>query len=569
LEIGDIHDHEILIIGGGLSGLRAAFEASLSCDDVAIISKVHPLRSHSVAAQGGINAALGNADGAEDDSWLRHAYDTVYGSDYLADQDAVEILTGEASQAVIDLEHMGTVFSRLENGTIAQRPFGGAGFPRTCYAADRTGHNLLHTIYEQTQVTDIKFYEEFYVTSLISHKNRCVGAVALKIENGTLHGFRSKSLLLATGGYGRLFNRSTNALINMGDGAALALKAGCPLKDMEFIQFHPTTLYGTNILITEGARGEGGLLYNSDGKRFMMDYAPSSMELAPRDIVARAIQTEVDEGRGIDGEYVHLDLTGLGAEKIKERLPGIRQIAMDFAGVDPIIDPIPVQPGQHYSMGGIDCDKECRTPIPGLYTAGEAACVSVHGANRLGGNSLLETVVFGKIAGRVMAEDAKGKDHAEDVVVQGILKSEQKRLQSILEKKEGEPAYKIRDELKEVMFTHFGIFRNEDSMNEGLKKLNDIQNRFDSAYLGPVDTRFDFSLIHFLELESLITISTSVAMGAIMRRESRGSHSRPDHPKRDDKKFLSHSITYLKDGSCVLEYRPVTPGQFPLKERVY
>lgn len=569
MEIGDVHNHDIIVIGGGLAGLRAAYQASSTCDDVAIISKVHPLRSHSVAAQGGINAALGNAEGAEDDSWLRHAYDTVYGSDYLADQDAVEILTGEAPQAVIDMEHMGTVFSRLQNGKIAQRPFGGAGFPRTCYAADRTGHNLLHTLYEHTLVKEIKFYEEFYVTSLVTHKNKCVGAVALNIEEGTLHGFSSKALLLATGGYGRLFARSTNALINQGDGAALALNAGCLLKDMEFIQFHPTTLHGTNILITEGARGEGGLLYNSEGKRFMSEYAPSAMELAPRDIVARAIQTEVDEGRGIDGAYVHLDLTHLGAEKINERLPGIRQIAMDFAGIDPIKDLIPVQPGQHYSMGGIDCDKDCRTPIAGLYTAGEAACVSVHGANRLGGNSLLETLVFGKIAGKVMAEDVRAREFAEDTIVQKVLENEQNRLQDIMEKKEGEPAYKIRDELKEVMFTHFGVFRNEDSMNKGLKRLNELQNRFELAYLGPNDPQFNFSLIHYLELKSLLTISGPVAMGAIMRKESRGSHSRPDHPKRDDEKFLTHSITYLKDGNLVLEYRPVTPGQFPLKERVY
>jgi succinate dehydrogenase / fumarate reductase flavoprotein subunit len=457
----------------------------------------------------------------------------------------------------------------LPDGKIAQRPFGGAGFPRTCYAADRTGHNLLHTLYEQTQARDVKFYEEFYVSSLINHEKKCVGAVAIDISDGSLHGFQSKAVLLATGGYGRLFNRSTNALINVGDGAALALKAGCPIKDMEFIQFHPSTLYGTNILITEGARGEGGLLYNSEGERFMKDYAASAMELAPRDIVARAIQTEIDEGRGIEGKYVHLDLTQLGAEKIMERLPGIRQISMDFAGVDPIEKPIPVQPGQHYSMGGIDCDKDCRTPVAGLYTAGEAACVSVHGANRLGGNSLLETVVFGKIAGKVMVGDVKKQEYVEDSIIQKGLENENLRLQKIMDREEGEPAHRIRDELKEVMFQHFGIYRNEESMNEGLKKLNDLQNRFDHAHLGSKESKFNFTLMHFLELESLITICGPVAMGAILRQESRGSHSRTDYPKRDDKKFLKHSMTSFKYGNLVLEYKDVTLGQFPLKERVY
>jgi succinate dehydrogenase / fumarate reductase flavoprotein subunit len=569
MQIGNIREHEIIIIGGGLSGLRAAYEASLSCDDVAVISKVHPLRSHSVAAQGGINAALGNAEGAGEDSWEKHAFDTVKGSDYLADQDAVEILTKEAPQAVIDMEHMGCVFSRLSNGKIAQRPFGGAGFPRTCYAADRTGHNILHTLYEQTIARNINFYDEYFVSSLVTHKNRCVGATTINVKEGSIHGFSSKALLLATGGYGRLFNRSTNALINQGDGAALAIKAGCPLKDMEFIQFHPTTLYGTNILITEGARGEGGFLYNSKGERFMKEYAASAMELAPRDIVARAIQTEVDEGRGIEGEYVHLDLTHLGAEKINERLPGIRQIAMDFAGVDPIEKSIPVQPGQHYSMGGIDCDKNCRTQIAGLYAAGEAACVSVHGANRLGGNSLLETVVFGKIAGRVMANDVKTVEYVENSIIQEALEDEHLRLQKIIAIKEGEPFYKIRDELKDVMFSHFGVFRDEESMNEGLKKINSLEQRFENISLGSGDSKFNYSLIHYLELESLITISLPVAMGAILRKESRGSHSRPDYPNRDDEKFLTHSITYLKDGKLILDYKPPTLGQFPVKERVY
>jgi len=363
----ELHEHDVVIIGAGLAGLRAAVEATRAGKDVAIISKVHPLRSHSVAAQGGINAALGNAPGAGDDRWEDHAFDTVKGSDYLADQDAVDILTSRAPEAVYEMEHMGAVFSRFEDGRIAQRPFGGAGFPRTCYAADRTGHNLLHTLFEQALGTRGTFYDEYFVTSLVVEDGRCVGCVAMEIATGDLHGFSAGAVLLATGGYGRIFNRSTNALINNGDGAALALRAGAPLKDMEFIQFHPTTLLGTNILITEGARGEGGQLFNREGERFMGKYAPKAMDLAPRDIVARSIQTEIDEGRGFEGGYVHLDLTHLGAERIKERLPGIRQIAMDFAGVDPIEAPMPVQPGQHYSMGGVSVDNECATSVPGLF----------------------------------------------------------------------------------------------------------------------------------------------------------------------------------------------------------
>ncbi|MEE9224372.1 MAG: FAD-dependent oxidoreductase, partial [Thermoplasmata archaeon] len=443
-----IHTHDVVVVGGGLAGLRAALEISDKGLDLAIISKVLPLRSHSVAAQGGINAALGNAEGAENDSWQDHAFDTVKGSDYLADQDAVDVLCRNAPGTVIDLEHMGTVFSRTDNGKIAQRPFGGAGFPRTCYAADRTGHNILNTLFEHVTQRRIKVYEEYFVTSLIKENGRCVGCVALDIADGSLHGFSAKATLLATGGYGQLFARSTNALINTGDGAALAYRIGVPLKDMEFVQFHPTTLYGTNILITEGARGEGGYLYNNQHERFMKDYAAKAMELAPRDIVARSIQSEVDAGRGFEDEYVHLDLTHLGADKINERLPGIRQIAMDFAGVDPVEQPIPVQPGQHYSMGGITAKGDCSTPLPSLYSAGEAACVSVHGANRLGGNSLLETVVFGKVVGETIQADISSFMNPSEDTIKGALKSDEAKIQGLLSREKGERMHSIRDELK-------------------------------------------------------------------------------------------------------------------------
>ncbi|MHA2355170.1 MAG: FAD-dependent oxidoreductase, partial [Candidatus Thorarchaeota archaeon] len=354
--------HDVLVIGAGLSGLRVAIELS-DRYDVAVLNKVYPLRSHSVAAQGGINASL-----SPEDSWESHAFDTVKGSDYLADQDVVEVMAKEAPRAVIENEQWGTAFSRTEDGKIAQRPFGGAAYPRTCYAADRTGHNLLHTTFEQALRKGVKFYHEWFVTSLVKSEGQICGVTALEIATGEIHGFTAKAVVLATGGFGRVYSHSTNALINTGDGAAIAFRAGVPLKDMEFVQFHPTTLLPSSILITEGARGEGGYLFNNEGERFMDKYAPKDMELAPRDIVARAIQTEINEGRGIEDNYVHLDLRHLGKEKIKERLPGIREISIFFAGVDPIDAPIPVRPGQHYSMGGIHCDKNGATPLNGLFT---------------------------------------------------------------------------------------------------------------------------------------------------------------------------------------------------------
>ncbi|MFW6144970.1 MAG: FAD-dependent oxidoreductase, partial [Candidatus Natronoplasma sp.] len=422
MEDPEIIEHDVVIIGGGLSGLRAALAAGKEGADVAVLSKVHPLRSHSVAAQGGINASLGNVPEAEDDDWEDHAFDTVKGSDYLADQNAVEVMCKDAEDVVLELEHMGTVFSRLEDGRIAQRPFGGAGVPRTCYAADRTGHNLLNTLFEQTVAESLDFYNEYFVTSLVVEDEKIQGCTAWDIERGGLVGFTSQVVVLATGGYGRIYNRSTNALINTGDGAHLAYEVGVPLEDMEFIQFHPTTLYGSNILMTEGARGEGGYLKNEEGERFMKDYAPEAMELAPRDIVARAIITETEEGRAFEDEYVHLDLRHLGKEKIEERLPGIRQIAQDFAGLDPVEEPIPVQPGQHYSMGGIDVNVNGETEIDGLYAVGECACVSVHGANRLGGNSLLETVVFGRRAGKKIGENLRRKERDEGAIKKALQK---------------------------------------------------------------------------------------------------------------------------------------------------
>jgi len=566
-----IHRHDVLIIGGGLTGLRAALRVSDAGLNGAVVSKVHPLRSHSVAAQGGMNASLGNVKGEDGtkDSWKNHAYDTVKGSDYLADQDAVERLCREAPTAVIELEHMGTVWSRLADGKIAQRPFGGAGFPRTCYAADRTGHNALHTLYEHVSGRQIPVYEEFFVTSLVTKDGRCIGCTALELMTGQVHGFLAKAVLMASGGFGRIFDKSTNALINTGDGPALALRAGALLKDMEFVQFHPTTLYGTNILITEGARGEGGILLNQNGERFMERYAANSVDLAPRDVVARSIEQEIAEGRGYDGGYVHLDLRHLGADRITERLPGIRQIAMDFAGADPIQDPVPVQPGQHYSMGGIDADINGATALPGLYAAGECACISVHGANRLGGNSLVETVVFGRLVAEKIIEDVEEMTLANDEPVKAAIKSTNDRIEGILRREGGELVFRTKDMMTNNMSNKFGIFREKQKMREGLDEIKKIQEQVGHVSLQNKERKLNQALIRFLELEGMLLLAEAVARGALAREESRGSHKRTDYPERDDLNFLKHTLVGLQDDTMHVSYKPVTLGVFEPRERVY
>jgi succinate dehydrogenase / fumarate reductase flavoprotein subunit len=556
--------HDVLVVGAGLSGLRAAIELRKRDVDVAILTKVHPLRSHSVAAQGGINAAMG-----ENDSWEQHAFDTVKGSDYLADQDAVEVLTKGASNAVIENERWGTAFSRTEDGKIAQRPFGGAAFPRTCYAADRTGHNLLHTTFEQSLKYGIKIYEEFFVTSLVVSENRVIGLTAIEIATGIIHGFTSKAIILATGGFGRIYGRSTNALINTGDGCALALKAGVPLKDMEFIQFHPTTLVPSNILITEGARGEGGYLFNAENQRFMDKYAPEQMELAPRDIVARAIRTEINEGRGFEGGYVHLDLRHLGVEKIKERLPGIREISMNFAGIDPIEEPIPVQPGQHYSMGGIHCDKNGKTPLAGLFALGENSCMSVHGANRLGGNSLLETLVFGPIVGRTAADYIANIDMPDSRIVENAAFQIRERIQRMLMKEEGEAPVDIRTKMESTMDNLVGVFRKSEEIEQALDIIQELQRRFENVSLGRSHTRFNYALIRTLELENMLLLAEAITASALRRRESRGAHWRLDYPSRDDENFLKHTLVYLEGRKLRIDYCNVNLGVFEVKERTY
>ena len=504
---------------------------------------------------------------ATHDSWEQHASDTVKGSDYLADQDAVALMCREASATIFELEHMGTVWSRLEDGKIAQRPFGGAGFPRTCYAADRTGHNVLHTLYEQVTCAKIPVYEEFFVTSLVTASGRCTGCTALEIMTGTVHGFSAKAVLMATGGFGRIYSRSTNAIINTGDGQALALHAGAPLKDMEFVQFHPTTLMGTNILISEAARGEGGFLVNTHGERFMARYAPTSLDLAPRDVVARAIEREIKEGRGCEGGCVHLDIRHLGAERIKERLPGIRQIAMDFAGIDPVTDPIPIQPGQHYSMGGIDVGIRGESGLSGLYAAGECACVSVHGANRLGGNSLLETVVFGRLVADTIVHDVPSLPRPDPEPVEAAVRKMDVKVRGILGRTGGESLFPILESLKEIMFSHFGIFREGTAMEQGLAGIRELRKRSDNVSIGDRERAANQALIRYLELEFMFPVAEAVALGAIARKESRGSHTRTDYPARDDLNYLHHSIARLEGDRISISGAPVTLGMFDLKER--
>ncbi len=563
--------HDIIIVGGGLAGLRAAL--AIRGADVAVISRVHPLRSHSVAAQGGINVALGKTD-----RWEDHAFDTIKGSDYLADQDAVEVLCKDAPERVIEMEKWGTLFSRTNEGMIAQRPFGGAGFPRTAYAEDRTGHALLHTMYEQALKSGIKFYEEWLVTRLVvktpylntgTNNGRCSGVVGYNIADGRIEGFLAKAVIFATGGYGRIYRRSTNSVINTGFGCAVAYRSGVALSDMEFVQFHPTTLYGTNILITEGARGEGGFLTNKLGERFMARYSPHLLDLAPRDIVARAIQTEINEGRGFEGGYVHLDLTHLGADKIKERLPGIRQIAMDFANIDPICEPIPIQPAQHYSMGGIASNKNCETSIAGFYVCGECSCISVHGANRLGGNSLLETIVFGKIAGENAAKFVNKTDFDATDIVEKAVYEESQRILALLGKNEGEAFFKIRDELKEVMDEKVGIFRDEENLKAALGKIRELKMRYRNVYVRNKGKVFNQELVNAIELEGMLDIAETICIGASERKESRGSHFRLDYPERDDANWLKHTlVTFAPEGTRV-EYKPVNITMYPPKSREY
>jgi succinate dehydrogenase / fumarate reductase, flavoprotein subunit len=557
--------HDVLVVGAGCAGMRAAIEAYDSGADVGVISKLHPTRSHSGAAEGGINAALGNA---ADDSVESHAFDTVKGSDYIGDQDAIEIFTREAPGDIYQLEHWGAVFSRQDDGRLAQRPFGAAGSPRTVFAADITGHVLIQVLYEQLVKRDITVYEEYFAWRLVENDGRCQGVICWDLLNGGLNTVGGKTVVLATGGQGRIYRTTTNAYACTGDGAAMALRLGLPLKDMEFMQFHPTTLYPSGILLTEGCRGEGAYLINSEGERFMKNYAPNAMELASRDVVSRSEQTEIDEGRGIEGS-IYLDMRHLGAAKIIDRLPGSRELSMTFAGVDPIYDPVPVRPGAHYHMGGVETDNDGATELTGLYAAGEVACVSVHGANRLGGNSLMETITFGRRAGRAAAEWALS--HTTIDVPRSAQADAEADLKALLDVDEGERPWQIRNDLGASMFENFGVFRREEPMTEQLEILEGLRERYARGVViedkGEV---FNSDLTQAIELGNMIDLAACMVQAGVARKESRGAHARPhDYPTRDDENFMKHSISHWVDGAPQLSYKDVRVTKYEPMERKY
>jgi succinate dehydrogenase / fumarate reductase flavoprotein subunit len=557
--------HDVLVVGAGCAGMRAAIEAFDAGADVALLSKIHPTRSHSGAAEGGINAALGNA--SEDNPEI-HAYDTVKGSDYLGDQDAIQVLCDEAPGDVYQLEHWGAVFSRTEDGRIAQRPFGAAGAPRTAYAADITGHVLVHVLYEQVMKRDIPTYEEFFAWRLVENDGRCQGVICWDLVDGGLKTIGAKTIILATGGAGRLYVGTTNAYSCTGDGMALALDMGVALKDMEMMQFHPTTLSPTGVLITEGCRGEGAYLLNSEGERFLKRYAPNAMELASRDVISRAEQTEIDEGRGVDGNVL-LDMRHLGAEKVLERLHGTRELSMVFAGIDPIYEPIPVRPGAHYHMGGVDTDLWGRTNVEGLYAAGECACVSVHGANRLGGNALMETITYGKRAGRHAADWALANTVVE--VPESAEKDAERDLKALLERDRGERPWRIRDELAQTMHENFGVFRREDQMLRQGEIVAGLRERYERVVVDDKGEIFNNDLTQALELEFLLDLADCMIVAGVARKESRGAHARPyDYPDRDDRSFLKHTLVTLDDdGRPKLGWKPVTMTKWQPQERKY
>ncbi|PZR56637.1 MAG: succinate dehydrogenase/fumarate reductase flavoprotein subunit [Candidatus Meridianibacter frigidus] len=556
--------HDVVVIGGGLAGMRAAVEAAERGADVAIVSKMHPVRSHSGAAQGGINAALGNR---EDDSPLNHAFDCVKGSDYLGDQDAIEAMCEDAPRQIIWLEHRGCIFSRLPDGRIAQRPFGGAGSPRTCYSADVTGLVILHTLWEQLERFKVKVYEEYFCTALCVEDGVGSGVVAYNLRNGELELVTAKAVIFATGGLGRMYAKTTNGYASTADGLGIALRAGLPLMDMEFVQFHPTSLKENGVLLSEAARGEGAYLLNADGERFMFKYAPNKGELASRDVVSRAEWTEILEGRGVEG-CVLLDLRHLGREKILERLPQIRELALDATGKDAINEPIPILPGMHYAMGGIETDKNGATRIPGVYAAGETACVSVHGANRLGGNSLLETIVFGARSARHAIDHIKSNGQVRPS--EKTLKSEQDRMSEMLGRSRGERAPQIRKRMNATMSKNCFIFREKTQLQQAIDDLRETREAMKSVVVMDKSKTFNTDLVGTLETQFLIDAAQCVATGALSRTESRGAQARTDYPERDDTNWLVHSLAWYTDSAPRMDYsRKVTFTKWQPEVRSY
>ncbi len=560
-----MYKHDVLIIGAGLAGLRAAVEATRLGLDVAVISKVHPVRSHSNAAQGGINAPLTDRG----DDWEGHALDTIKGSDYLADQDAVEIMSSEAGDAVIELERMGVIFSRGEDGRLGTRRFGGQLVARTFFVGAITGSAILHVLYEQALKYGLNTYEEWFVTDLIIEDGRCVGVVALDIKTGTLHSIWAKSVIMAAGGAGRVFEPSTNAIICTGDGLALAWRAGVPMMDMEMVQYHPTTLARTGILLSEAARGEGAHLLNSEGERFMLRYAPQYEELASRDVVSRSEQTEINEGRGVDGNVL-LDLRHLGREFIEDRLGYLQEVAVEFLGIDLAEQPVPVRPGVHYIMGGIKTDVDGATVVPGLYGAGECANVSVHGANRLGANSLLDTVVFGRRSAVHASEYVKSVDAGSGS--EEHLEATKKRIQALFDREPNENWAAVRNYMANEMTKGIGVFRDQKSMEGAKAAIENVDARMPNIAVQNKGKVFNTDLIFTLEMEFMADVAKAIVHSALTRKESRGAHFRTDITERDDEKWLKHTLAYQdldsEDGVRV-ETSPVTITKWEPVKRVY
>ena len=575
------HSFDGVIVGAGGAGLRAAIEAAPHMK-LAVITKLYPTRSHTGAAQGGMSAALANV---EEDNWNWHAFDTVKGSDYLADQPAVDILCKEAIDSVVELEHWGLPFSRLENGKIAQRRFGGhtikegeAPAFRACYAADRTGHMILQTLYQKCVSMGVTFFDEFQVLDIKIEDGICKGVIAYEIATGDIHIFEARAVTFATGGFGKIYKVSSNAHSLTGDGPGMLYQKGLPLEDMEFYQFHPTGIYRLGILLSEAARGEGGILRNKDGERFMERYAPTIKDLAPRDMVSRAIATEINNGNGAGpkNDFVYLDLTHLGAETIKQKLPDITDFVRTYVKIEPINEPIPVQPTAHYAMGGIPTDINARvlsdadgSILPGVYSAGESACVSVHGANRLGTNSLLDIVVFGKRAGQSMVDYVSSTKPSP--LSENAAEELKNKIERLLEK-EHNPEFsvpRIREELQDSMEENAKIFRSEESLNTQTNILKNLRDRYQNVTISDKGTVFNTELLEAIELEYLLDMSDTTVASALARKESRGAHSRIDHIERDDKNWLKHSFAFKDGGEVKLKYKDVELGKYEPKERKY
>jgi len=576
-----IHEYPAVIVGAGGAGLWAALELARNGIKTAVLTKLYPTRSHTGAAQGGICAALGNL---EEDKPEWHMYDTVKGGDYLVDQDAAEILAQEAVETVYALEHMGLPFNRTPEGKIDQRRFGGhtrnfgeAAVKRACYAADRTGHMILQTLYQQCIKHGVEFFDEYHVVDVLIEDGVTRGVVGYAIADGSLHVFRSGAVMFATGGFGRMFRITSNAFSLTGDGVAQAYRRGVPLEDMEFFQFHPTGIVGIGILLSEAARGEGGILRNDGGERFMERYAPTLLDLAPRDMVSRAIYMEIREGRGIGGkDYVHLDLTHLGKKVIDEKLPDITEFARVYQGIEPITQPVPIQPTAHYAMGGIPTNVEARvvideqnTVLPGLYAAGECACVSVHGANRLGTNSLLDILVFGRRAGRAMTEDVRATGGSLPAVAASAAEPVRGEIEAIRSRSRGENAQHIRMELADAMMDDCGVFRTAASLNDMTRKLRDLRARYASVAVKDSGRVFNTELLEAREVGYLLDCAEATVAAALARTESRGGHYREDFPDRNDGDWLKHSLAYRAEGGPELKYKPVTITKFQPKPRTY